>query len=490
MSSSSHSHDVSKRDSSKDHDKKAARRAKELRVLAHRQKVFGSIQKQSLVIVPVQYSNHLPELPMEQRFIGFPFEDDSSFAYDLLDALHVEAGANPYTPEPDIGLGVVLGLSDPLKYTAPEVSEALHPADKEICSPSYAKPAVKRKDGVSGADASRLEFFMDSHLLHNDLYDSVYKHADSVSLQHEYVTRKKEEISKVERSVSKRAQVAASFAAAQELVTHPATTSTTSSTPSKHSALQHPSNAKLSVKRTWSLLPDLEAAGLKQVAVQFDRDPCEAEPLSRATKRSRISRSVIRSTPGRIVDRSNKTSAVHLLLPDGAESMAQANQAIRPFSKLNPTREYMMTVYEKKEEVLMLRWNDKSGEVFFSSVKTQAECTRSKKAGVSAGEDGEDASTLGARLITLHRGLLDNELEDWEEGRALVSEADPREILEKVKQRRRDRDERLKKASDDREARAIAAAAAAKATQQASQGSFVGGGGIGLQEEDDDFDVE
>ena len=100
------------------------------------------------------------------------------------------------------------------------------------------------------------------------------------------------------------------------------------------------------------------------------------------------------------------------------------------------------------------------------------------------------AALKGSKLLTLNRPLLEEEVDEWEEGTALATEADPEATLAGLEDKRKARREVAQRAKVEREReRRAREAEEEEARQAARRGAASGGGGVALQG-DDDFDQE
>ena len=228
--------------------------------LAAQHSATARLHKEEALLCPVALSAALPELPVEQRFVSFPFDEDFHTAFDQLHGVSAEAAAPRLLhPEPDLGEGLALVNEQAYALPAAGAAPRLHPLDAAICDERLAQPPARR----AGADAvapEKIEWLMNSQHLHNDLYDAVYKHGDVVETQRKHLEKKREQIAgQLAARGSRKQRIEASFRSGDAAVP------------------PHPTMPKLAAVRTWELLPDPGAGGLHLCAVSFDADPGEGD---------------------------------------------------------------------------------------------------------------------------------------------------------------------------------------------------------------------
>jgi hypothetical protein len=501
------------------------RAAKKLHIKEYRAKTLQKVQEseasrrlarsQEVFVSRVRFGNRLPDPPLEQRFMRFPVDDDLMKAYDLITGVSSEAAApRAFAPEPDLGVGLALGLLDPAAYGAVlggtgGATPQLHPDDEAACSAEFAKPAggggARREGEVT--DGKRIEWLMASQLLHTDLYDNVYKHGDAAENQQRALKRRIEALKPAVASSSAAARVEASFAAAAAL------------DGAAVGALKHPANAKLIARRSWALLPEVELAGLRTLAVAFDAPPDDeggggaggggggGGALSPVLKRARAARALLRArapAPGEVQSRG--TANMLYLLPD-ASQLGGGGGGVRA----DALREYAMTVDAAGmgvgggKEVLLLRFDDAAGVVLYTPLSAQAACVRSR-GGVGGGappapaaatffgaEGGEEAAAAAAAAaaatraaaeaaaasaLVLPRPFSEAEEEEFAVARARAEAADPRPVVEWAagRKRLRERAAALARGAAEEAAAGAAGAAAAAYSGAAARAAAAGGG--------------
>ncbi len=69
----------------------------------------SKLHKREDFVCPVRFDNTLPEVPVEPKYIAFPFDEDFLYAYDILNGVSSESAApRAFHPEPDLGVGINL----------------------------------------------------------------------------------------------------------------------------------------------------------------------------------------------------------------------------------------------------------------------------------------------------------------------------------------------------------------------------------------------
>jgi hypothetical protein len=456
------------------------------------------LHKKGDFICPIRFENTLPDLPVEQKYVAFPFDEDFITAYDPLTGVSSETAGGQvraYHPEPDLDMGIP--LIDPDTYTIPSAAERppAHPLDAEITSAEYSRPAARRSD--VGFDAGKVEWLMLSQHLHNDLYDAVYKHGDLVATQAMHLQRKKAHIESMYKG-SRRERIEASFAACAD-----------------DAVVLHPTNPTLQPARVWDLLPHPEAGGVEFVAVTFDADPDDAPErklrklpgLTPGQKRARVEHALIRTPATQAVALAERTVMAHLLLPvpeDMEAALATSKGAAGAGGgggpvRMEAVRDYAMHVELGErghgpgvgvgavgvgEEILACTWDDVRGVVYFMPMKKRAQLVRTQS------RVGASGANTGADVVVHRRPLRPEEEDQMEEWRAKVDEADPRPVLEEIHQRKKARIEAAKEKALERSS---GGGKGAGAGSSSGSGSGAGAGGAfnsqGM-DEDSDFDVE
>jgi RNA polymerase II-associated factor 1 len=250
----------SKHESETDADRARRRAEKQRRVGEHRQAILSKVNPQQArvklhkkedLICPVEFTNTLPSLPLDPKLMIYPFDDDFLTAFDVMNGVSADA-AVPYELYSQANLGLQMNLIDPAAYEAPAASARppLDPADAEIMSEAYAKPAaVRDSGGLPKEEHLSVEWLMQSSLMHLDLFDSVYKHADVNATANASLASKKAAMDHAYRG-SRADRIAASFAAVAQDVT-----------------LRHPARHELEPRRVWEVLPDGARAAISYVQV-------------------------------------------------------------------------------------------------------------------------------------------------------------------------------------------------------------------------------
>lgn len=448
-------------------EERERRRAEKLRKVGqHRAQILkranaqqgrSRLHKREDFVCPVRFENTLPEVPVEAKNLAYPFDEDILYAYDLLNGVSSESAApRAFHPEPDLGVGI--NLIDPLAYTIPSEKERgkLHPLDAVATSSEFARPAARKVEAV---DSSRVEWLLLSQHLHNDLYDAVYKHGDSVAVQQKDLDRKKAALARMYGG-SREERIAKSFEAC-----------------GPEAVLRHPTNAGLQPVAVWELLPDPDRWGLPYVAVTFDADPDDATarksrklaPLAPPVKRARLEHSLIRAHPHQAVSTRDSSTVVNFMLPEAEEVDPASHPGGATAEPLHVSvkRDYSMVV-EKLEpgagdELLAFVWDDATSTVSFAPIDMRASLTRVKAREEHSGEGG------GATAAVHRRGLTPEEADDLELKRVHIEQANPAPRLLELRERK-----------EQREAAARAAVEARLAARDGSRGGSGSGSGSGF----------
>lgn len=471
------------RPASKETDEERARRRadKAAKVGAHRTDVLRrlntksarlTLHKADTFVAPVRFENRLPEVPVEQRYIAYPFDEDLVYALDVTQGISSDAAApRVFHPEPDVGVGLALGLLDPAQYFVggAVLAAQRHPADVAICAPDFALPATAARAVI--ADTERIEWLMRSQMLHNDLYDSVYKHNDPVSAAAAELDKERIAFELVRSSRPRAVRVAASFAAASALDAAAA-----------RGELRHPLTPALVARRVWTLLPEVEAPGLHLVEVAIDREPgVDVCASSRASKRVRLSRAIVRTAPAQSVDLRSRSTTVHLLLPEPPRT---AHDTVPLFA---PEGEYSLEHSEpaRGEQQFVIRWHPVSGEATFAHVCAKAALVRVANAGAAGG-----SADAGALAAVVRRAPTEAEEDDVDDARARARDADAASALSKVTGRRRARASTARAETERVLAACAAASAASDQTSPTYAADVASRGSLGAAVDDDLFDEE
>jgi RNA polymerase II-associated factor 1 len=242
-----------------DADRVRRRAEKQRRVGEHRQAILQKVNPQQArvklhkkedLICPVEFTNTLPALPLDPKLMIFPFDDDFLTAFDVTNGVSADA-AVPFELHSQANLGLQINLIDPAAYDAPPASARppLDPADAEIMSEAYAKPATRGgAGGLPDEERLSVEWLMQSSLMHLDLFDSVYKHADVNETANASLASKKAAMDNA-YSGSRADRIAVSFAARDE-------------------PLRHPVRPDLAPRRVWEVLPDATRSAVGYVQVR------------------------------------------------------------------------------------------------------------------------------------------------------------------------------------------------------------------------------
>lgn len=435
--------------------KVGAHRAEILRRLNQTQKL-SKLHKADTFIAPVRFENRLPEIPVEQRYMAFPFDEDVVYAYDVLHGVSSEVAApRTFHPEPDVGVGAGFGLLDPSMYLCPPAGAAVHPTDAAICSAEFAAPASVAT--AVRVDSARVEWLMRSQLIHNDLYDAVYKHSDSTAAAAAQLERRGRVFLEAEK-VKRPQRVDATFAAAAALDATIA-----------RGELRHPHAPTARVSRVWTLLPETMAAGVPLIEVAFDGDPDEGDGVGDiAVKRARLTRACVRQAP---LQPTGGAPTVQLLLP--APSSGGAGTADAGVEQHSVTREYTIesTTPALGEQQFALVWHSASGIVTFSPVLNRAALVRTTRATGGEGDAGERGAVFVQR-----RALLPEEADALAEASARATQRDASATIAAVGARRREVQAQRERERLEREASLEAAAEAARvdvAPPTAAQSSYM-----------------
>ena len=407
-------------------------------------------------LCPVQFDNTLPELPDEQKYVAYPFDEDFLTAYDILHGFSSETNQpRIYYPEPDLDIGI--SLIDPETYTIPSTpvpASSLHPLDADITNSIYARPAVKRTDTT--IDHAKVEWLMLSQHLHNDLYDAVYKHGDIIAYQANHLAKKQQELKqKVAAGGTRQERIENSFTVCKD----------------EEIPLVHPNNPKLEPVKVWDVLPIPDAGGIEYVAVNFDADPDDIterklrklSTLTPGIRNTRLTHSLLRTPNGQSVDMRDRMTTTQLLLPladdmanlnlhdtdtpstDTYTNTTKDNGLNTPPLRYEIIRDYSMFVDlgEKIESVgigtvgggeenYAFVWDDVQGCVYYVPVKKRATLTRLKAR-------SDTSSTTHVDAVVHRRTLRPEEVDHLAEWRAKIDEPDPTETLEKISERRQAR---------------------------------------------------
>ena len=241
-----------------ENDRARRRAEKQKRVGEHRQAILQRFNQSQRVkqpkkeidlLCPIEYQNTLPAVPLDPKLMIYPFDDDFVTAFDAANGVSSDA-AVPYELHSQAHLGLTVNLVDPDAYEVPPAGSRppLDPLDAEITSEAYAKPAAHRKDAAAAANAgaavdesAAVEWMVHSQLMHLDLFDSVYKHADVGATAAASLASKRAALDAAFRG-TRADRIAASFAAAAKN--------------SDAAALRHPTRPHLRAKAVWEVLPD------------------------------------------------------------------------------------------------------------------------------------------------------------------------------------------------------------------------------------------
>ena len=457
-------------------DEKAKQRgARFIKVESHRQQILSRVRgaagasssasaglsklhKREDFLAQHSFISPLPPLPVDVRGNAFPFDDDLHSAYDMIHGL---SGATEVPrllyAEPDLGVGIP--LMDPLVYTLPSgPMPPMDSVDKKICGTEFSQPA-KRKEGFQGLDPSKFEWLMLSQHLHNDLYDSVYKHAGMVVTQKEFLEKSRQEAKKQAQARGSRAQlIEESFEAMSAEAAVPL----------------HPIQPKLQVKRAWEVMPDANAQGQHYFSVTFDADPSidrdgdegrsrasgtarpQQPPQTPSQKRARVSHSVLLLSTSQPVEKKENSSVFHLLLPktDVAEEFQEKEERGEEHDDplpLTVTRDYVVAIERCRagaasatesghgEETFVFVLDDNQLEARFAPVEFRANLVRKPHmagSSSSGSASGIGSQRLGGSAHIVKRALVEEEEEDKEAWEASIDLPDPTEVLEKLRKKK------------------------------------------------------
>jgi hypothetical protein len=458
-----------------DTEEKSRKRAEKKRLVdVHRSKVLKVVNPQAQAVVkgsrreeeisvPVRFTNDLPDVPVEAKFVTYPFDEDFLTAFDILNGVSSET-ARPRTFHPDLDLGVGVSLLDPEAYSlaADGAVPPVHPTDAYITSEDFARPAAKKVDIV---DPAKVEWVLLSQHLHNDLYDAVYKHSDSGRVQTLDFARRKAALAAEMGPGDKVTRIEASFAAC-----------------SGDAPLVHTTKPTLQPRRVWELLPDPERVSTKFVSVAFDVDPDDtmdrrsrgAPALPPATKRARLARGLLRTPAAQPVNANENSTVVHFLLPEAEDvepAVQGAGRAAAPMHA-RAVRDYAMVVDRADprtgEELLVWAWDDQNARVMYTDVRARAFLTRLR--------DADEAARV-VRVAVHSREGTEEEAEEAEAARVRLDETNPAAKIAAWEARRRERAEaeaelKKKSAAERRGPEAPAGRSAATATQSQSDDDF------------------
>lgn len=265
----------SRKEAETENDRARRRAEKQKRVGEHRQAIlqrFNQTQrvkqqkKEIDLICPIEYQNTLPALPLDPKLVIYPFDDDFLTAFDAANGVSSDA-AVPFELHSQPHLGLAINLVDPEACEAPPAGARppLDPLDAEITSDAYAKPAAHRKDAAAAAAAAgaggavdegaAVEWLVHSQLMHLDLFDSVYKHADVGATAAASLVSKRAALDAAFRG-SRAERIAASFAAAAQ---------------ADAASLRHPARPHLRAKAVWEVLPDAARSAIPYAQVRYVR---------------------------------------------------------------------------------------------------------------------------------------------------------------------------------------------------------------------------
>ena len=466
-----------RRDGETAEERNRRREEKVQRVGAHRAQILQKVnaQKERKVstvreefICPIEYDNTLPELPVEAKYMAYPFDEDLLTAYDVLHGVSTELTV-PHVLHAEPGLGLRLNMVDPAAFIAPPASsEMLDPMDEYITSSDFAKPASRTaKRDASAAATPNVEWMVRPNLMHLDLYNSVYKHADTAETMKSGAMRA-QAAREALLSGARRIRIDAGFAAV-----------------SGAAELKHPTNSNLRAERVWQVLPDPDRTAVHYVHATFDGDPDDTEDrrlrgdptLTANAKRVRLDHAVIRMPTDHPVAAREGSVVAQFLLPgpedvpsliasstaaaidSGAASASSLSTAASgdPLLHLSAIRDYHLVAEELGnagtsgsrtaaaakpgrnmqrmggEEYLVLFWDDQNAVVTFAPVRARATMTAiqahasaassSSSSSSAAGEAGGSGGVITA--VIARRPLLPEEVDAAELGRASVDSEDP-----------------------------------------------------------------
>jgi hypothetical protein len=264
---------------------------------------------------------------------------------------------------------------------------------------------------VQRGELPNVEWMLHGKLMHLDLFDNVYKHADGAAVTAKALAEKRSKLASVFKG-SRLDRIEASFRAVHEDAT-----------------ISHPSNPKLVPKRSWDVLPDNRRAGITYVQVMFDKNPDDFREPREGAKRARRDHAMLRTHRTQPASVSEGTVVVSYLLPALGE--IESPDSVPSPMKLQPVREYHLVAEAAAdgtgEELFLFSWDDEAGTVTYAPVKSKAKLSTLKLADdvrpaqADSSEDEEErrrADMLRDRdagdALVFRRPLTETESEDAE----------------------------------------------------------------------------
>eukprot|EP01138_Halocafeteria_seosinensis_P010262 gb/GECG01010480.1/.p1 GENE.gb/GECG01010480.1/~~gb/GECG01010480.1/.p1 ORF type:complete len:558 (+),score=89.52 gb/GECG01010480.1/:1-1674(+) len=427
---------------------------------------LNNLRKENSLATPIRFSNDLPDVPVDPKFIGLPKQPDDLYKYDLFHEPYVEAThAWELHAEPD--LGVLLDLIDPNFYEAPNETERppLDPLDQEITSDKYAQPPKEDSKTRRRQIDSHVDWLRHSPMIHADVFENVYRHADSKQYASNVLSQRLRETEALHGNKTRKERIEDSFEAV-----------------GPNAPLEHPTRKDLTPVGVWEVLPDPYMWGLHNVSVTFDTDPekeggvenpeAPTEIYRTDPRRSgrnaadvetevpsrRMRHSVLR-TPREDPKSEAEGLRGSLLMPDSEDIPAEHAEPFEEFMDTNEElylracRDYNLTVKtfrrrrrdaanraiseeearrrgesaEQVDEHLLFRWDDESNVIRFAPMQARIECAKIPM---------RDHTTDAFRL---RRQWLPDEEDEFLERTAGVTEEDPTATKAEISRRRLER---------------------------------------------------
>lgn len=365
--------------------------------------------------------------------------------------------------------------------------------DQIITNDKYAQPAKEAAKTRRGQIEGQVTWLRHPSVMHTDIHDSVYKHADTKKYSANILSRRIRE-AEVDQTKTKQERIEDSFKAVAE-------------------PIRHPTNPNLTPVAEWEVLPDPYMWGFSNVSVTFDSNPekegeidlpeapaegyrkdprasahdetdIETEPRAR-----RMRHSVIR------VPKDDERSSMEglrgcLLVPDPEDIPSEDPESFQTFAEqddelyLRATREYDLTVktfrrrrrdaanraltaeeankrgesLEQVDEHLLFIWDSKEKVIRFAPMQSRIECAK-----IPTRHSNED-------VFRLRRERLPDEEDEYAEAVAEIAEEDPASAKAAISRRRLDRRKHERQQREDQREASAAASSSTNLNGNASSG--------------------
>lgn len=410
------------------------------------QKSIGKIIHADSLVAPLQYENVLPELPIDQKYMVYPFEEEMVYAYDILNGVSGEnIEPREYHAEPDLGYGI--NLIDYTTYTIPEGEPAvLDPIDAEICSDEFAGPALH---GSNAIDLSKVEWMMLSTQLYHDPYENVYKHTSASAMEAMHQEEKQRKQKKAKGAMPLVERIAKSF----DFV-------------SPDAPLVHPINKNLTPVRAWDVYVDSERIGGSYSTVSFDTNPSDhpnagIKPLTGQdllSNRERLVHAIIRTAP-KDVQNTQDASIVQLLMPSDSEMAKQKKGSTAETSGIEyrHIRDYSLAIerldahLHNGDETFAVMWDDENAIATLVPVLSRIHASRFnvQNQSQSTGLFTDAQEKVNMDVLVKYRALTPDEKDVFTSAQCMYEEIDPKETREIILERRVKRSIAMKKRREE-----------------------------------------